>query len=96
MIERGSEELSKEWHMLRLQSIWVQKAAFNKHRNLTNAGECGDAYEVIISSPESALKENSMKNQNVCYSRLKWAYFGATTVETKDSNNALTSNSQRK
>jgi len=83
--------------MLRLKSIRVQKEAFNKHnRNLTNAGECGDACDVNNSSPESALKENSMQNQNVCYSRLKWAYFGATTVDPTDSNNALTSDSQRK
>jgi len=96
VIQRGNEELSKEWHMLRLQSIWVQKAAFNKHRNLKNAGECADACEVNNSSPESALNENLMQNQNVCYSRLKWAYFGATTVDPTDSNNALTSDSQRK
>jgi hypothetical protein len=56
-----SEELSKEWHMLRLQSIWVQKAAFNKYRHLTNAGECAKACEVNSSSPDSALKENECK-----------------------------------
>jgi hypothetical protein len=64
--ERESKELSKEWHMLRLQSIWVQQAAFDKYRNLTNAEECGDACEVN-SSPESAMKEISMQNQSVWY-----------------------------
>jgi len=97
--ERGrkrerEKELSKEWHMLRLQCIWVQKAAFNKYRNRQMLESV--EMHVRLTTLQRALKENLMQNPYVSYSKLKLAYFGATIVDPTDSNNALTSDSQRK
>lgn len=51
---------------------------------------------VRLTTLQRALKENLMQNPYVSYSKLKLAYFGATIVDPTDSNNALTSDSQRK